>query len=566
MIRADSVLLMLTGLLELWGLLLIVRGLWGDRAGGRERCPACGEGVGKKARRCESCGYENSRGRDFRSPRRYWWMVIAGAVTLLAPPVFLVGIAVRAAYTESDPERSFALWGMPAAGILAYGLALLGRGIYGQNPRGTRRCPKCWYDMGGAPGLVCPECGHDAKDLSNLLKRRRRARLVWIGAALALLGVIGFVTPLVQVRGWQTLVPSVVMIAGLEYLPDSVLGTGPPRPGTYSNDTLAHRLRFETFRPPERRWLVSKCLAILRASHNRALLDRASEFVRDRPDFADTVVLRLLGALNAPLGPERDTELAAAGGFLAWIRPEPSAPSRDAITAATDRLLDVVTKEPPVAANIATLLLGWSDRDPDALLRILLGSIDPKDAVRCDATLGALIHLARAHAPVREVLTRMLDSSDRNERITALLALYGDRPPFGCNVLIRPGSAPPIAQDEDVTIRVGLIFHALNCLWTWGSMSGFEITSKNGTPRPEVTRRFYSDLFGIYVPLLIQDLNASEVGRRLRAVKHMTRIAMQRDLDLDLGAAVPRLKALADDPDQQICEAARGALKEIEKN
>ena len=54
------------------------------------------------------------------------------------------------------------------AGWLGY------RALIGQRGDGRPRCRKCWYDMTGAPSLVCPECGHDAKTADRLHRGRRR--------------------------------------------------------------------------------------------------------------------------------------------------------------------------------------------------------------------------------------------------------------------------------------------------------------------------------------------------------------------------------------------------------
>jgi len=51
---------------------------------------------------------------------------------------------------------------------------LLYLGLFQDRSRGRPRCPKCWYNMTGAPSLICPECGHDACDPKRLHRTRRR--------------------------------------------------------------------------------------------------------------------------------------------------------------------------------------------------------------------------------------------------------------------------------------------------------------------------------------------------------------------------------------------------------
>lgn len=78
--------------------------------------------------------------------------------------------------------------------------------------RGRRRCPKCWYDMAGLPGLTCPECGRDARREKRLLKTRRRWQ--WIPAAftLAASGYIASLTPTIRDHGWRRAIPSGILV------------------------------------------------------------------------------------------------------------------------------------------------------------------------------------------------------------------------------------------------------------------------------------------------------------------------------------------------------------------
>lgn len=102
-------------------------------------------------------------------------------------------------------------------------LIILYRALFRDRSRGRKRCPKCWYDMSGADplrpsGLVCPECGRDAKRESALLRTRRRWGWVAIGSALALGSYGVWKAPEVDRHGWPRTIPTWALIAALDAL------------------------------------------------------------------------------------------------------------------------------------------------------------------------------------------------------------------------------------------------------------------------------------------------------------------------------------------------------------
>lgn len=77
---------------------------------------------------------------------------------------------------------------VPAIGLLI-GLVLFAWGMWGSRARGCKRCPKCWYDMSGAPGLTCSECGKTVRTPRGLLRNRRRWWAVVLAIVLTIPGV-----------------------------------------------------------------------------------------------------------------------------------------------------------------------------------------------------------------------------------------------------------------------------------------------------------------------------------------------------------------------------------------
>src|SRR5262245_32422096 len=66
--------------------------------------------------------------------------------------------------------------------VLATGAVLAG--WWFDPARGRRRCPKCWYDMSGAPAARCPECGQEIRGDRDLARTRHSRGLVLIGLVL----------------------------------------------------------------------------------------------------------------------------------------------------------------------------------------------------------------------------------------------------------------------------------------------------------------------------------------------------------------------------------------------
>lgn len=95
--------------------------------------------------------------------------------------------------------------------------AYAAKAIAGDPPRGRRRCPRCWHELGPAdphnPALHCAECGHRARDEADVTRNRREL----LRAALAVLGVIAIATAarvrLLDRGAWSMAPTSVLLMA-----------------------------------------------------------------------------------------------------------------------------------------------------------------------------------------------------------------------------------------------------------------------------------------------------------------------------------------------------------------
>lgn len=116
----------------------------------------------------------------------------------------------------SNASTDWPFW-LAAALLGSLSLFILYRALFRDRSRGRRRCPKCWYDMSGASGLVCPECGRDAKREKRLYRTRRRMRWVVVGVFLVLTSIGLWKTPVVRRDGWPRLVPTWALVVLFPY-------------------------------------------------------------------------------------------------------------------------------------------------------------------------------------------------------------------------------------------------------------------------------------------------------------------------------------------------------------
>lgn len=100
-----------------------------------------------------------------------------------------------------------------AGGLLGIaGLWLSYWALLSDRAKGRKRCSKCWYDMQGAEGLRCPECGHTAKGQRKLHKTRRRWRFAFVAVAVLLGATSLGLTPKVRNDGWMSITPTTALI------------------------------------------------------------------------------------------------------------------------------------------------------------------------------------------------------------------------------------------------------------------------------------------------------------------------------------------------------------------
>jgi HEAT repeat protein len=124
---------------------------------------------------------------------------------------------------------SWVFWVL-AAVLGAGAVLMLYRGLLRDRARGRLRCPSCWFDMSGIPGLVCPECGHDARTQARLGKTRRHFGPLLAAVALGAACYLNTRVPAVLASSdWTASIPEPVLRGSARFFDkqgDALLAAG----------------------------------------------------------------------------------------------------------------------------------------------------------------------------------------------------------------------------------------------------------------------------------------------------------------------------------------------------
>jgi len=112
LLDSNTLLFAICGVAGFIGLILVVRGLFADRARGRRRCPKCWYDMSASPTRvCSECGYEAGSDRPLRRTRRRWRVAAAGALLLLAVPAAMLTPKIREdGWVSVVPTTVLVLW------------------------------------------------------------------------------------------------------------------------------------------------------------------------------------------------------------------------------------------------------------------------------------------------------------------------------------------------------------------------------------------------------------------------------------------------------------------------
>lgn len=231
------------------------------------------------------------------------------------------------------PNWAFYFWA-GAAVLAAAAVVLLYLGLWRDKDKGVRRCRRCWYDMSGTPGLMCPECGAAASKESRLFGRRRRWWLATLGVVLLLGAGPVALWPKIHRDGWWSITPRTVLIW---MWPEKVPGwliphaTGLVRatPSAVMTEVISEELEpFDRLWKWQRRAIARRCAEMI--------LDRRNSYLgwdvlcKLGPDAAPAVPAMLkLRIANQLSGVPDTSSLARVSGDVA--RTWPNAPDTRAL-------------------------------------------------------------------------------------------------------------------------------------------------------------------------------------------------------------------------------------------
>lgn len=165
-----------------------------------------------------------------RTNKAFWLgialMVVSGLGSLLGGT-----LAVFLKHEYGDGSGRISSIGIVGGALGLFAVFLFIWAVVGDHSRGRVRCPKCWYDMSAATGLLCPECGHTVKNAKQLKKARRPRWAFVLGGMLLVLGGVGIgLNDRVKHRGYLAIMPDWMMLMGWESYPDHwVYDTGTNR-------------------------------------------------------------------------------------------------------------------------------------------------------------------------------------------------------------------------------------------------------------------------------------------------------------------------------------------------
>ena len=331
----------------------------------------------------------------------------------------------------------------------ALGVGAVWWALFGDKAR-TRRCPRCWHDLSGTPGMTCGECGYAAHNESELHRTRRR----WGVAMMALIGILtvtGWVRLEILNASWIGFVPNAVLVQLPRLLPGGQLPN-------WAQNELDNRI-------VNGQLDGNQILALI------DVLDPGAEALGNPDDWRTLTLARATFSLPAELAPITDEPVASAE-----VRRE----ARATFTSARARRLglfapwiDVVvptewpTGNPPVA-GVRGIVWGadteWRVRLHDDQSNWLVG--DGMSALRRQPGFGALqLPIPTTNGHVHATLDY---ETRRRDDGAAEWNPWMAQPPIVIDAVVRPFDLAHLqpSDDPEITQTAREAFDFPVSIWT----------------------------------------------------------------------------------------------------
>lgn len=188
----------------------------------------------------------------------------------------------------------------------------------GRSSGGAPLCPRCWYDMDGVDPQVngrsvCPECGTEVWNTSDLIRRKRWPIFISVAVAFQLAGQFSYQVIRADHGGAQNFIPTTALIAGMLSLPSEAI-IGPPSP--FDVSTLSGRLANNKTADWQKSWAIGKAIDAIARAENPEAVARASTILNrcgydgELPFEAWKASVMLLSRESAPRSGEAFAYLA----------------------------------------------------------------------------------------------------------------------------------------------------------------------------------------------------------------------------------------------------------------
>lgn len=575
---AYTILYVMAGFIGCWSLSLVLRGLFTGRDRSRKQCPACGEAFptqttspspdsGKPADdglRCGSCGYLAEHESELLKRRRCWPMVIVGSILLLlATP----GLVVFAEFTK-EWYAPFGVQGYPGWSATGIGVAFFGMflGVWayrGDRSKGRPRCPKCWYDMRGLSVPRCPECGWEISHERHLYRPRRRKRLVVVAAVIVLAGMNLRLIPRVQRGGYVGAVPTTVLIALFEHLPDQfVVDWG----GRAKVDmSLSGRLYREQMWRWQDRWLQNRVRRVVMSDPGVDALVRASwvyrrDDNRDKHEFKNHLFRSLL---RYGINPSPSVRLrAASADFYGSLDPLDEE-SRSVLAESVTSLANVIADDLGTPNVLGICLVRHAGPDAELAIPALRQSLESNSRGVSYSAAYSLSTLSESLDSAKQALLDALESQSpmaREEAGELLRKRHWQDEQVRTHMLALLGH-------EDKAVTTSMVI-SLCVLPDEGDsiVPAMLAGLRAGRIEPAVFLKHvgvFKDAAAPCVPDVIGFLDDPDPAIRLAAAKYLRNMAF--DTSIDLTAAVPTLQRLVkEEENEEARSMANQALSAIE--